>query len=84
MPEAVALPKSVALPDLPAGNWLAVYLQGHHIAGRPMWAVIIRGRGGKAPTRDWFSDLDQAYSYALSQADARALPFFDQTDGGAE
>lgn len=75
---------TIELPALPAGRWLAVYLQGHNIAGRPMWAVIIRGRGGKAPTRDWFSDLDHAYAFALSQADARALPFIDQTDGGAD
>lgn len=76
--------KPVELPALPSGNWLAVYLQAHEIAGRPMFAVIIRGRGGKAPTRDWFSDLDQAYAFALGQADARALPFIDQTDGGPE
>ena len=76
--------KAFELPPLPPGDWLASILQVHEIAGRPMWSVTIRSRGGKAPEREWFPSADLAYSFGLAQADSRALPFFDLADGGAE
>lgn len=75
---------AMELPPLPPGDWLASILQVHEIAGRRMWCVTIRGRGGASPVREWFADEDQAYAYGLSQADSRALPFIDLADGGAE
>ena len=72
------------LPPLPAGTWLAVYLDRHEIVGRLMWAVTIRSRGGSTPVREWCAEEDAALAFALSQSDSRHLPMIDRRDGGSE
>lgn len=74
--------KLLTLPEIP-GAWLGVRLQGHEIAGRAMWAVTIRGRGGLSIDRTWHTDEGVALAYACNQADSRHLPLFDLRDGEA-
>lgn len=77
-----AFPRKFALPPFPPSDWRAVIMQEHDIAGRRMWAITIQGRTGGAPSRDWFTDIDQAYAWGLGQADKRHLAFIDLTPGG--
>lgn len=71
------------LPAPRGGNWLGVMLEAHPVAGVSMITVTIRPRAGQPDERRWFNHEATALTWALDQADSRALPLFDFRDSEA-
>lgn len=74
----------VDLPPKRSGHWIGVVIERHNIAGTPMLAVTVRGRGGKPTERHWNADEAHAMAFAVHQADLRALPLLDMRGGDPE